>query len=81
MKCKTCGVYGHDSQGSVELCLTAVKGRMFRWKRLAGMICERLVGLKLKHAPSCDASKCQTCLEASRIHELARDMAVEDELV
>jgi hypothetical protein len=30
MKCETCGVEGHDSQGSKELCLTAVVDRLAR---------------------------------------------------
>jgi len=30
MKCKTCGIEGHDSQGSKELCLIAVVDRCKR---------------------------------------------------
>jgi len=30
MKCKTCGIEGHDSQGSKELCLVAVVDRCNR---------------------------------------------------
>lgn len=30
MKCKTCGIRGHDSQGNKELCLVAVVTRCER---------------------------------------------------
>lgn len=30
MKCKTCGIYGHDSQGDKALCLVAVVPRCER---------------------------------------------------
>lgn len=32
MKCKTCGVEGHDSQGKKELCLEAVVARCHRFE-------------------------------------------------
>lgn len=30
MKCRTCGIEGHDSQGNKELCLVAVSARCLR---------------------------------------------------
>jgi hypothetical protein len=30
VKCKTCGIVGHDSQGDKELCLKAVVARLER---------------------------------------------------
>lgn len=33
MKCKTCGVEGHDSQGKKELCLVAVVARCHRLEK------------------------------------------------
>jgi hypothetical protein len=79
--CKTCGVYGHDSQGSVDLCLTAIKDRMFRWAKVAGQLSGALTGVKLAHAARCDASECAVCTAGMEAHKAARAMAAEDGLI
>lgn len=81
MNCKTCGVYGHDSQGSVELCLTAVKSRMFSWAKVAGQLSGALTGVKLAHASRCDAFECRVCMAGMEAYKAARAMAAEDGLV
>lgn len=81
MNCKTCGVYGHDSQGAVELCLTAVMDRMFRWAKVSGQLSGALTGMKLAHAPRCDASECNICTAGMEAHKAALEMAIEDGLV
>lgn len=78
MTCTTCGVYGHESQGSFELCLRAVKERMLRWGKLAGEICGAMVNIKLKHAPTCGSGLCEACKVGHDVHIAAREMAAED---
>ncbi len=81
MNCKKCGVYGHDSQGSAELCLVAVKDRMFMWAKVAGQLSGALTGVKLAHAARCDAAECSVCTAGMEAHKAARAMAGEDGLL
>lgn len=80
MKCKTCGVYGHDSQGSVELCLQAVKARMSRWGNLFGQLCAAKDQVRLHHARDC-FPMCEVCKKAEEIHQSGKAMAAEDGLL
>lgn len=80
MHCNTCGIYGHDSQGSVERCLQAVKERMSGWGVLFGRLAAAKDQIRLHHARDC-FPMCDVCKKAEALHQAGRARAAEDGLL